>query len=74
MSTEVLTTAHIFNTDMGNLLVQFSEVDGYDVENVVRDKAFSQAQILKFTEVAATLDVNAYIGPRTIASSYVAEA
>lgn len=74
MSKETLTSAHIFNTDMGNLLVQFATVEGYDVENIIRDKAFSQAQILKFVEVASTLDVNAYIGPRTIKSTYVAEA
>jgi hypothetical protein len=74
MSKETLTSAHLFSSDMGNLLVQFSTVEGYDVENSIRDRAFSQAQILKFSEVASTLDVNAYIGPRTIASSYVKEA
>jgi hypothetical protein len=71
MSDITPSTAHIFNTDIGNVVVQFQEVKGYDVEDVISDKAFSQAQILRFTSIAQDIDVNALQGPRTIKSAYI---
>lgn len=72
MSSEVLESVHLFNTDLGNTVVEIKSVSGYDVEDIIRDKAFSQAQILKFSAIANNIDVNALVGTRAIKSSYLA--
>jgi hypothetical protein len=71
MSTVTSTSSYIFNTDIGNMAVQLQEVSGYDVEDVIADRAFSQAQILRFQQIANNIDVNALMGTRAIASSYL---
>lgn len=73
MSTSTHKASYIFNTDLGNMLVNVDSVDGYDVEDVVSDKAFSQAQIVRFERLASRADVNALRGARTISSAYLEE-
>jgi hypothetical protein len=68
---EVLSTEQfVFHTDLGTMLVTAEQVQGYDVEDLVSDRAFSQAQDLVFQNIASNLDINAYQGPRTIQSTY----
>lgn len=71
MSVSTQKQSYIFNTEIGNMLVNVESVEGYDVEDVVADKAFSQAQIARFERIAAKADVNALKGARTISSSYM---
>lgn len=63
----------MFNTDIGNVLTKTADVTGYDVEDIIADKAFSQAQILLFEQIADNIDVNAKRGSRAIPSSYLEE-
>lgn len=72
MSEVTSSESFIYNTELGTMVIEVSEVKGYDIEDLVRDRAFSQAQILKFEAIAANLDPNAPTVPRTIKSSYVA--
>jgi hypothetical protein len=71
MSEANLESVHLFNTDIGNAVVEIHSVKGYDVEDIIRDKAFSQAQILRFQAIANNIDVNALMGTRAIKSSYL---
>lgn len=71
MSESSLETVHLFNTDIGNTVVEVYSVKGYDVEDIIKDKAFSQAQILRFQSIANNIDVNALVGTRAIKSSYL---
>lgn len=71
MSDSTLISSHIFNTDIGNVLVNVEEVAGYDVEDVIGDRAFSQAQILRMETIAENIDVNAPRGARTLKTAYL---
>lgn len=62
---------HIFHTELGCVLVTTKEVTDYDIEDIVRDGAISEATRIKFENLAALVDINALQGPRTIQSSYV---
>lgn len=73
MSTSTPKNTFLFNTTLGNMLVQVESVQGYDVEDVVADKSFSQAQILRFERLATRADVNALKGARTINAAYLEE-
>ena len=59
----------LFYTDLGTVQVNRQEVEEYDVEDVIADKAASQAEILKLEIVAANIDVNADKLPRQISAS-----
>jgi hypothetical protein len=52
-------------------VVEILTVKGYDVEDIIRDKAFSQAQILRFQAIAGNIDVNALMGTRAIKSTFL---
>jgi len=71
MSEITANESYIFNTDIGNTVVEILTVKGYDVEDIVSDKAFSQAQIVRFQAIANNIDVNALMGTRAIKSSYL---
>lgn len=73
MSTSSNQSLFVFNTDLGNVLTKTEDVSGYDVEDIVSDKAFSQAQILRFERTAENIDVNARKGARAIESNYLPE-
>lgn len=73
MSTVTPKNSFIFNTDLGNMLVNVDAVTGYDVEDVISDRAYSQAQILRLERIAENVDVNAPQGARTIKSAYLEE-
>ena len=74
MSESTPKNSFIFNTDLGNMLVNVESVTGYDVEDVVADKAFSQAQIVRFERIADNADINALRGARTISSVFLEDA
>lgn len=74
MSTSTPKSSFIFNTDLGNMLVNVEAVQGYDVEDVVADKAYSQAQIVRFERIANTTNINALKAARTIPSKFLEEA
>lgn len=62
---------YIFHTELGTMLTTSREVEGYDIEDIIADRAFSEAQKIRFENLAAQIDINAVQGPRTIQSSYV---
>lgn len=73
MSEVTSTSTYVFHTDLGMMQTVEQVVSNYDVEDVVQDRAFSQAQELVFQNTAKKVSVNAPIGPRTIRSSYLQE-
>lgn len=67
MSTEM----YVFHTDLGSMTAKVSEVGAYDVEDIVADRAKSQAMAQRFEQIAADMDINALQAPRTIKSKYL---
>ena len=59
----------MFVTDLGAVKVTREEVVEYDVEDMVADRASSQAEIARMENIAANIDVNAFKFPRQISAS-----
>ena len=70
MSEVLSKVSHFFYTDLGAVIVDSEEVEGYDVEDVVSDKVYSQAEIAKLENIASNINVNALKLPRQIKSDY----
>lgn len=60
----------IFHTDMGASVITISTVTNYDVEDVVRERATSQARVIQFMNQAAKSNPNDQRGARTLDSVY----
>lgn len=73
MSTVKSTDTFVFHSDLGSMVTQVSEVEGYDVEDIIADRAKSQAMAVRFKQIAAEIDVNSLQAPRTIKSVYLEE-
>lgn len=73
MSTVKSSDTFVFHTDLGAMVTQVSEVDGYDVEDIVADRARSQAMAVRFRQIAEEIDINSLQAPRTIKSTYLEE-
>lgn len=71
MSQRSVTGATIFNTDIGNVVVQDVVVTEFDVEDVIRDRAVSLARKIQFLRAAKTIDINKPTAARTIKSTYL---
>lgn len=70
MSRVLDSKTHIVSTDIGLMVVTAETVVGYDVEDIIRDRAKSQGRILQLINAGKNADVNAQVGARTIKSIY----
>lgn len=64
-------TSNLVSTDIGFALVKLQEVYGYDVEDVVRDKAISQAKAIQMLNLGKSIDPTKAAGARTINSVWL---
>lgn len=60
----------IFSTQLGPVIVNVEPVLRYDVENIIRDRAYSQAMAARLLTQGKRLNPNNLYGARTIASIY----
>lgn len=60
----------LFSTQLGPMSVEIEQVERYDVENIIRDRAYSQAIAAKLLYKGKALNPNNQYGPRTLASIY----
>lgn len=59
-----------FHTDLGAMNVITEELEDFDVEDIVRMRATSQARIVQFINLGKNVDINSPQGARTIKSKY----
>ena len=71
MSTVVQSKSFLFNSDLGNVLAKVEQVDGFDVEDIIRDRAGSQARAVQFLNLGKKIDPNFQTAPRTIPSVFL---
>jgi hypothetical protein len=71
MSVETAGESYIFHTDIGVVNTVTSTVDGYDIEDIVADRAYSQAVDILFQTAASNVDINDPTSPRTMSSTYL---
>ncbi len=70
MSTAVILGTHLLHTDLGFVVVEVSQVQGYDVEDIMRNRVVSLARAVSFVNLGKAADVNAPKGARTLGSAY----
>lgn len=70
MSEVVTSESYLVSTDIGTVNSAVSEVDGYDIEDMMMHKAQSQARLVKWVVVGKTIDINSPTGPSTLDSVY----
>lgn len=71
MSTETVGESYIFHTDIGVVNTVTSVVNDYDIEDIVADRAYSQAVDVLFQTAAANVDINDPTSSRTMKSTYL---
>lgn len=71
MSRIVDEESYIVSTDIGFVQVRLKKVVDVDMEDVVQDKAISQARILQFIAAGKQVDQSKPTGARTLKSKYL---
>jgi hypothetical protein len=71
MSTVTASQSYVLHTDLGTVIVRQDVVEGFDIEDVVRQRAYSQAMSVKMLGLAKSVNINAPKAPRTIPSTYL---
>lgn len=71
MSSVVNSKSYLVSSDIGNVLVKIDTVQDFDVEDIIRDRAGSQARALAFVNLGKTINPNAPLATRTIKSIYL---
>lgn len=70
MSEVVASESYLVSTDIGTVNSNVSEIEGYDIEDMMMHKAVSQARLVKWVVVGKTVDINSPTGPSTVKSAY----
>ena len=65
------TKTYLFNSDLGNIVIQVNEVEKYDIEDVIRDRAKSQARRIQFINLGKNIDINQTTTQRSKSSVYL---
>lgn len=63
--------SHIVSTDLGFFTVKIKTVTGYDMEDVVHDKAVSQARAVQLLMLGKKIDPTKPVASRTISSIWL---
>lgn len=71
MSEIVKQSSFVVSTDVGLVQVRLNTVTGYDVEDIVQDKAFSQARAVQLLSLGKRIDQSKPQAERTIPSIWL---
>lgn len=71
MSVPVKESAYLVSSDIGLIHVRIRTVAGYDVEDIVQDKAFSQARAVQMLNLGKQIDQGKPTAERTIPSLWL---
>jgi hypothetical protein len=63
--------SYLVSSDIGIMNVTLKTVTGYDVDDIVRDKAISYARALQMASVGKMIDQSKPSGARTISSIWL---
>lgn len=70
MSKELSSESFIFHTDIGMMMIKVSDVQYYDIEDIVRDKSVSQARAVQLMNLGKGASANQPTVARTKSSVY----
>jgi len=63
--------SYLVSADIGIMKIQLQRVSGYTVEDIIRDKAVSQARAVQFLYLGKMIDPTAPSTPRTLPSIWL---
>lgn len=64
-------SSYLVSADIGILQVQLQTVSGYDIEDIVHDRAISQARLVQLANLGKSIDPTKPVGARTISSVWL---
>jgi len=70
MSSVKSSKAYLFHSDLGAVILTLSDVVNFDVEDVIKSRAISQARVIQFLNQAKKSSPNDTKGARTMSSVY----
>jgi len=70
-STVVNTKSYFFSTDVGFVRTDITTVTGYDIEDIVHDKAISQARAIAFMNLGKSIDPTKPLAARSMPSIWL---
>lgn len=65
------TESYLVSTDIGIVNVTLNTVTGYDIDDIVRDKAVSFARAIQMAALGKRIDQSKPSGARTISSTWL---
>jgi hypothetical protein len=71
MSQLVRQSSYVVSADIGLFQVRISAVTGYDVEDIIQDKALSQARAVQMLNLGKQIDQGKPQAARTISSLWL---
>lgn len=70
MSKTTVTSVFIFHSDLGPIATEVATVSNYDVEDIIKRRAISQARAVQLLNLGKRASPNDPKAPRTITSAY----
>ena len=70
-SQEVSSNSHIISSDMGFFQVKIKTVVGYDMEDIIHDKAISQARAVQMMTLGKRIDPTKPVASRSLPSLWL---
>lgn len=70
-STTISKKSYLISTDLGLVRNDITVVEGYDVEDIVRDKATSQARAIALLNLGKSINPNMPTTSRTVSSTWL---
>ena len=71
MSTVLKETSYLVRSDVGLIQVRLQTVVGYDVEDIIQDKAISQARAVQLLGLGKLIDQSNPTSERSVPSLYL---
>jgi hypothetical protein len=71
MSTTLRETSYLVSSDVGLMQVRLRTVEGYDVEDIIQDKAISQARAVQLLGLGKLIDQSNPTSERSVPSLYL---
>jgi hypothetical protein len=71
MSKVLATKSYLFNSAMGDVLIESQLLVEFDVEDTCRNRAVSQARLVQFSNIGEDIDRNAVLPKDAIPSAFI---
>lgn len=71
MSKIIATQEYLLTSQVGTVKVEAQLIEGYDVEDIVSDRAISQARLVSFINLGKQVDANATLPAEALPAAFI---